>query len=248
MNPTDEIVVNFCRRYDLLMKEKGYNQLYIMTTGGGMGVSSLAVYPGSSSRIASIFHPYSMDELWDLVEPVMEVRPEFKTKKEDWRSVHPESAEIYLAAMKDSRMQDYFFVASTAALETTRRRKGKNVSYVATQANSASPVRVWEILLEKMEERPVYRSHRDSQGNSITTSPTVDERWNEIFMHDGEINLSMLATCRSLQDNKISRSILQMILDDKDFYPALTDNERITLLFEDGVPVNQVWLEGKYDR
>ena len=247
MDPTREIIADFCRRYDFLMKEKGYRQLYIMATGGGMGVSSLAVYPGSSFRIASIFHPYSMDELWELVSPIVR-QGDRNAKKEDWRSVHTESAEIYLKAMRASRLQDYFFVASTAALETTRRRKGKNVSYVATQASPASPVRVWEILLEKMEERPVYRSHRDAQGNMITITPTADERWNEIFMQDGEINLSMLSTCRAVQDNKISRSILQIILDDKDFYPALTDGERITLLSEGGVAVNQVWLEGKYDR
>ncbi len=242
-----QMVADFCEKYDALMKSKGYPQLLIMATGGGLRISEIAVYPGSSSRIAAILHPYDMHELWSLVEPVVkEKNPD--AKFEDWRSVHAESAAIYLEGLKRQNKRDLFFVASTAALETTRRRKGKNVSYVATQAGRSAPVRVWEILLRKREEEPVYRSHRGPDGSTVTTSPTTDERWNEIFMRNGAIDMHMLALCRICQDAHIARCLMQIIVDDPDFYPCLVDNERITLLSEDGKPVNKVWLEGRCDR
>lgn len=241
-----EINERFSEAYDSLMKNCGYSQLLVMATGGGMDVARVATYPGSSSRIAAILHPYDMRELWALVEPIA-IAADPKATLEGWRSVHAESAAIYLHALRRQYKRDLFYVASTAALETTRRRRGKNVSYVATQVSEREPLRVWEILLDKMEDHPVYRSTGEP-GNLIMTSPTPEERWKELFMTDGKVDMSVLASARACQDSKISRCILQLILDDKDFFPCLVDNDRITLLSEDGKPVNQVWLEGKCDR
>lgn len=249
MGIQDYIIADFSRRYDALMKEKQYPPLYIMATGGGMGVSDLLVYPGSSSRIASIIHPYSMDMLWELAGPEVRKGPlDFTAKKEDWRSVHPESALIYLQSIKHSVLQDYYFVAATAALETTRRRKGKNVCYVATQPGRYGPKRVWEILLRKHEDDPSYFYSRNENGETVTRVSTPDEEWNSMFMRDGEINMGNLAMVRQVQDNNISRAILNIVLDDPTFYAPLVDGESITLLSEDDKDMNKLWMGGKYDR
>lgn len=224
-------LIEFSQAYDAKQSREGLALLCIMATGGAMSISGLGVVPGASGRLAGTYHPYSMDELWKFVEPgVRKFKPGFR--QEDWRSVHSDSSLYYLEALKIRHPGNYLYVASTAALETTRRRKGENVSYVAIERPGGDQT-LWKILFKKKEDK-----HADL---GLHGSP--DDVWKAIFCNaDGSVNLRLLAAQRLDEDERTTLAILAIILDDKSF-AFLVPGDQIIQLAAGANAMETVWAQ-----
>ena len=215
-------IIEFSRRYDDLQKTSGYEPLSIMATGGAMSISALGIVPGASARLAGTCHPYSMTELFDFVKPALSA-VQAKKGESEWHSVHGESALSYLKALVLRSPSNRFFVASTAALETTRRRRGENVSYVAMQRTAAGPISLWKIVFTKWEEYLQKTKY---------PKMTLPEVWDKTYKkEDGSINLEALWDTRSIEDEKMTRAILALILDDPKFAHLDAGDKIIRLSF-----------------
>jgi len=240
MTPNDQFM-EFSQAYDAMQDREGKALLCIMTTGGGMSISGLGVIPGASSRLAGTFHPYSMDELWEFVNPVVN-KVDTNANKENWRSVHHESSLHYLAALKIRYPGKYFYVVSTAALETTRRRRGENVSYIAICRPDGTESS-WKILLTKTEDIGAI-VNKDGKSTHENNS---DEKWNRMFKFkdkDGSEHLDLpnIFLARMVQDSKVTSAIFAIILNDPNF-AHLTYADSIVKITENGQEVNEVWAK-----
>jgi hypothetical protein len=231
-----ELLEEFSAKYDVKQEKEGKALLCIMTTGGGMSISGLGIVPGASNRLAGIYQPYSMDELWEFVKPALEGT---SRTKEDWRSVHADSALFYLEALKKRHPGKYFYVAATAALETTRRRRGENVVYIALRRPDGSEA-CFKVLFAKWEDVNIGVWYKDG----VPIQETPEEVWNKTFLHkDGEPNLHILGCHRRAQDRKVAAAILALILNDPENL-LLSEGDSITQLTDGAEVVENVWATG----
>lgn len=224
-------LIDFSRAYDAKQSREGQALLCIMATGGAMSISGLGLVPGASGRLAATYHPYSIHELFEFVKPVLlKSRP--NATEEEWRSVHADSALFYLEALKVRHPGNYLYVASTAALETTRRRRGENVSYIAMRRPNGVETS-WKVHFMKKEDRDV--------ASGLYSSP--EEAWNANFRKaDGSINMDVLAARRIEEDEKMTKAIMALILDDPSF-ARLDSGDKIIQLTQDADAMETVWAE-----
>lgn len=238
----DYALEEFSRRYDAMQDAQGKALLCIMATGGAMGLSQLGVVPGASKRLAGTYHPYSMHELYWFVKPALLKLGVPDPGENDWRSVHADSAIYYLEALKTHHPEDRFFVASTAALETTRQRRGENCSYIAMQRTTSGPFTLWKVHFRKYEDVHWSIDHYPNKPSKMLAPKEV---WERAFLEaDGSPNLSMLGSVRRSEDQKLCLIIMGLILDDKDFaMRGLSEGDSITQLAFNADAMEYVWAE-----
>jgi len=219
-----DALVDFSTRYDKEISggKKDPTLLAIFATGGGMSLSNLAEVPGASRRLALTHHPYSQKDTIRFLNHNGIIADEIT-----WDYCSAASSVLYreaLISMCDH--QPYLYVAVTAALTTTRWRRGKNRAYVAISRLANKP-EIWEISLAKNSEAG----------------------YEALFKNDDDsIDLESLTLQRRSEDQKISRAVLAIILEDRTF-ANLNDGESIStveVLSNGKTSVSKsLWLEGE---
>lgn len=211
-----DAVIEFCERYDASSDDP--RLMSIFSTGGGMSMGDIAEVPGASKRFALAFQPYSKEDTLDFVRLRLST-----TSLDDWdfcsmgASVH-----YYNSLNQMCNYRDYLYIAITAALTTTRWRKGNNRAFVTLNTKD-DKTETWKISLSKHSE----------------------DYYESLFMEEGAANISNLTIQRRIEDNKISRAVMAIILNDPDF-ANLNDEEYIAKCDIGKSSVSRKhWLDGE---
>lgn len=120
-------------------------KLAILATGGGVALGRLATVPGASGVLHNFYCPYATEETIRFVAAWHHGPSAFRAS-----AVSPGAAYELYEAMA-TKYPDANVLVVTAALTSTRWRRGENRAYIACK-NPMGVVEVWHLRLPKATE------------------------------------------------------------------------------------------------
>jgi len=128
-------------------------KLSIVATGGGMSLGQITSVPGSSSIFHSFYVPYATAE---TVEFIRKNYPIVKAESFEEKAVCSESAKnLFYALWTKNKVDGHLHIhniAVTAAITSTRWRRGDNKAFIFFENLTAFRDECWYLKLPKLTE------------------------------------------------------------------------------------------------
>ena len=156
-------------------------------------------------------------------------RNNFNEEQESFKFCSEKTIAEFVESMNDTTgWADYIYVAVSAALTTTRYRRGENKAFVAIM--NRNEISRWKISLEKVPE----------------------ELWKEHFIIGEELDIPSLTAWRKREDQAVSIIVMALILNDpsfaglnnhKEFFQYLMPDETVCPINDDD-SLGPIWASG----
>lgn len=148
------VTTNYINEYDKFLsqfKQKFSGpKLSIVASGGGNSIFDIVKFPGGSHILHSFYAPYSFEESKDYISSNLGKQDGVNYLK---KCVSPESSRLlYEAESARTFKHDIKVVTITAALTTTRYRRGANHAFISFKSDKTKMTEVVHILLPKLLE------------------------------------------------------------------------------------------------